>query len=168
MIRFVLLLVLSIAVAQAWSYSPNITALNYNYDVVEYFVIDRNIKSEAQNSNYDDIPNLQDYCSTPFGSDLPEKARAGSFFALGGIFVVTKGVSELTKSQLKGIKSLEKQIQRHQQKLDNFKVNPTVRPGMENLPKDLIRQQQNARIKHLETEINTFRNNIEKIRNGEL
>ena len=59
-------------------------------------------------------------------------------------------------------------IQKHQQKLDNFKANPTVRPGMENLPIGVIKRQQGARIKHLETEINTFKNNIAKIKSGEL
>ncbi len=79
----------------------------------------------------------------------------------------SKGV-ELTNSQLKSIRSLEKQIEKHQQKLDAFKANPTVRPGMENLPENVIKQQQQARIRHLETEINTFKNNIEKIKNGGL
>ncbi|NJA04226.1 hypothetical protein HC024_00505 [Methylococcaceae bacterium WWC4] len=81
---------------------------------------------------------------------------------------VAKSTSELTKSQTKAIKSLEKQIQKHQQKLDDFKANPTVRPGMEDLPKEIIKQQQEERIRHLETEINTFNKNIEKIKNGEL
>jgi hypothetical protein len=34
---------------------------------------------------------------------------------------------------------------------------------MENLPKDVIRMQHEARIKHLETEIQTFKNNIQKV-----
>lgn len=63
---------------------------------------------------------------------------------------------------------MEKQIQKHQKKLDEFKANPTVRPGMENLPKEIIRKQQQMRIKHLETEIKTFKKNIKKIKKGNL
>ena len=98
---------------------------------------------------------------------LPGPGAAYKQGAKAGV-KVAKGAAELTKSQLKGIKSLEKQIQKHQQKLGDFKANPTVRPGMEKLPKDVIKRQQDARVKHLEIEINTFKNNIEKIKNGEL
>lgn len=79
-----------------------------------------------------------------------------------------KAATELTTSQLKGIRSLEKQITAHQAKLDAFKANPTVRPGMEGLPQEVIEAQQAARIEHLETEIQTFQKNIEKIRAGGL
>jgi hypothetical protein len=44
----------------------------------------------------------------------------------------------------------------------------TVRPGMENLPREVIQKQQQSRIQHLENEIQTFRNNIEKTLRGEL
>ena len=63
---------------------------------------------------------------------------------------------------------MEKQIASHEKKLEEFRANPTVRPGMENLPKDVIEKQQQRRIQHLETEIQTFKNNIQKIMNGEL
>lgn len=53
-------------------------------------------------------------------------------------------------------------------KLDDFRANPTVRPGMEGLPDEVIKAQQATRIRHLETEIRTFQNNIQKILNGEL
>ena len=43
-----------------------------------------------------------------------------------------------------------------------------MRPGMEKLPKDVIQKQQQRRINHLETEINTFKNNIDKIKRGEI
>ncbi len=72
----------------------------------------------------------------------------------------------LNPQQVKAINTLQKRIREHEKKINDFKENPTVRPGMENLPKDLIRQQQQSRINHLETEIRTFRNNIEKIRFG--
>ncbi|MBN2442944.1 MAG: hypothetical protein JXJ04_16415, partial [Spirochaetales bacterium] len=51
------------------------------------------------------------------------------------------GVNNLTKSQQNAIKSLEKQIAKHTAKLEAFKKNPTIRPGMENLPKEVIKKQ---------------------------
>jgi len=83
----------------------------------------------------------------------------------GGSTTVSQTV-KLTSQQQKSIRSLETQISKHQDKLQIFKSNPTVRPGMENLSKELIQQQQLRRINHLETEINTFKNNINKINRG--
>jgi len=74
----------------------------------------------------------------------------------------------LSKEQLKAQRSLEKRISEHEQKLQQFKANPTVRPGMEGLSKDLIKKQQERRMDHLQKEIDTFRKNIEKINRGEL
>ncbi|MGI9281762.1 MAG: ankyrin repeat domain-containing protein, partial [Endozoicomonas sp.] len=85
-----------------------------------------------------------------------------------GLASSTKSFGDLSSSQQKAIRSLEKQIENHEQKLKEFINNPTIRPGMENLPKNVIREQQKRRIEHLETEINTFKNNINKIKNGEL
>jgi RHS repeat-associated protein len=72
----------------------------------------------------------------------------------------------LTKEEKKAIKSYEKRITEHEQKLAEFKENPSVRPGMEGQPHEVIERQQAARIQHLETEIRTFRANIDKIMNG--
>ena len=66
-----------------------------------------------------------------------------------------------------GSRSLEKNIAEHRAKLEEFRSNPTVRPGMENLPEEVIRAQQARRIQHLETEIRTFQNNIQKILDGQ-
>jgi len=66
------------------------------------------------------------------------------------------------------IRSLEKQIAQHEKKVDDFRANPTVRPGMEKLPKEVIEKQQQERIRHLEKEIETFKKNIEKYKTGEL
>jgi hypothetical protein len=63
---------------------------------------------------------------------------------------------------------LEKQIAAHEKKLADFMENPTVRPGMESLPQEMIQSQQQSRIEHLEKEIQTFRNNIQKIMDGEV
>ena len=75
---------------------------------------------------------------------------------------VPKGVRELTTQQQKAIRFLEKQIAQHQKEAQDFKDNPTIRPGMENLPKEVIQKQQQIRIQHLQKKINTFKNNIEK------
>lgn len=76
-----------------------------------------------------------------------------------------KGKSkELTTQEQKSIRSYERLIREHQQKIDEFEANPTVRPGMEHLPKEDILRQQRARIDHLKKEIQTFEDNIRKIK----
>lgn len=98
---------------------------------------------------------------------------------LGAAVVATRGTvipavkqalqpKNLTKQQQKSIKSLNKQIVKHEQKIKDFKKNPTMRPGMENQPKSVIKSQQKARVNHLKKEIKTFRDNIKKIKDGEL
>ncbi|MDU4060911.1 MAG: RHS repeat-associated core domain-containing protein [Acinetobacter baumannii] len=67
------------------------------------------------------------------------------------------------KSIEKGIRSLEKRIVEHENKLNDFKSNPTVRPGMEGQPVSVIKAAQEARIRHLEKEIQTFKENIKKL-----
>ncbi|WP_189534790.1 hypothetical protein [Paludibacterium paludis] len=96
-----------------------------------------------------------------------EKA-AGKDAAQGLAEGAAKEATQLSKEAQKGVKSLEKQIASHEKKLEEFRNNPTVRPGMENLPKDVIEKQQQRRIQHLETEIQTFKNNLQKILDGEL
>lgn len=73
---------------------------------------------------------------------------------------------ELSNEEKRAIRSYEKRIAEHEAKLQDFKSNPTVRPGMEGQPNEVIAQQHAARIKHLETEINTFKSNILKIQKG--
>lgn len=73
---------------------------------------------------------------------------------------------KLSPEQQRAIRSLEKRIEEHQQKITDFKANPTVRPGMENQPQSVIEKQWESRINHLEREIRVFQNNIYKIRNG--
>jgi hypothetical protein len=72
----------------------------------------------------------------------------------------------LSKSEEKAISSLEKHIAEHEQKIADFKENPTVRPGMENLPKDVIEAQQTRRLEHLQQEIDAAYKNIRDILNG--
>ena len=73
----------------------------------------------------------------------------------------------LSPEAQRGIRSLEKRVAEHEAKLADFKANPTVRAGMEGQPKEVIEAAKQSRIKHLEKEIQTFKENIEKIRRGE-
>jgi hypothetical protein len=75
---------------------------------------------------------------------------------------------QLTPEQQRSINSYRELIEDHRQRLEEFRQNPTVRPGMEGLPQEVIEQQQQRRIEHLEQEIQTFEENIEKILRGEL
>jgi hypothetical protein len=74
---------------------------------------------------------------------------------------------KLTTEQLKSIRSYQERIVEHIEKLNNFIDNPTVRPGMESQPREVIAKQQMARINHLIQEIKTFAENINKTMNGE-
>jgi len=92
MFRFLLLFLIVIFNAQAWSYAPT-TALNYNYDTAEHLHADRNIESEAQNLNYDDMLNLRYCCSESQNSSLQKNASDGYFLALIDGLVVAKSAA---------------------------------------------------------------------------
>jgi len=85
--------------------------------------------------------------------------------------VVGKEVNNLTKSQLKSISSLESQIARHEAKLAEFIKNPMKfdnKGFLKNAPSDEVRQKIiQSRINHIEQEIKTFKENIQKIINGQ-
>ena len=72
----------------------------------------------------------------------------------------------MCRSATRSINSLLKQIAKHRQKLKSFSENPTVRPGMEGQPPEVIASQQADRINHLLDEINTFAENINKVIQG--
>jgi RHS repeat-associated protein len=72
-------------------------------------------------------------------------------------------IAEYNLKDQKSIRALQRQIDIHLSKIEAFKKNPTVRPGMEAMDKSKISQQQAARVRHMETEIRTFYNNIKKI-----
>jgi hypothetical protein len=59
-------------------------------------------------------------------------------------------------------------IKEHQDKIEDFKNNPTVMPGMERLSREMIEKQWQRRVDHLEREIKAFKGNIEKISRGEM
>lgn len=71
--------------------------------------------------------------------------------------------SKLSEPDLRSVNTYEKRIAEHQAKILEFKANPTVKPGMENQSSEVIAAQQADRVRHWETEISTFRTNIEKI-----
>jgi RHS repeat-associated protein len=95
------------------------------------------------------------------------KSAAGAIKGIGAAEGAGVGqITRLSAEAQRGITSLERQISIHERKLNEFRTNPTIRPGMENLPKEIIEKQQQIRINHLETKIQTFKNNIQKLING--
>jgi RHS repeat-associated protein len=75
--------------------------------------------------------------------------------------VVIPVAKELSKQELKSIGSLAKQMAKHEAKNEKFMANPTVRPGMENLPKATVEKQQAQRVMDIKVEIQ--RNHIDPI-----
>lgn len=140
----------------------------YEYDATYNLASTEIVEIDRKNCHYDDTSNFCDNGRQRISSYSQKKTQDGSFFAFDVGLVAAKGVKELTKQQQKSVRSLEKQISKHEKKLQEFRDNPTVRPGMEKLPKEVIQKQQQRRINHLETEIRTFRNNIEKIKRGDI
>ncbi len=82
----------------------------------------------------------------------------------------SKAAVNLTKSQLKSISSYEGLIAKHEQKLAEYIKDPWKFDNqnvLKNAPNDAIRQKIiEGRIEKLQTEIQTFKNNIYKIING--
>ena len=122
-----------------------------------------------------------DYCCSGRADDAVSSldvVSAGRLIWVGGRYVVVKATTgvaakaaskggnslrKLSSQQARSVLSLEKRIAEHKRKLEEFMNNPTVRPGMQGLPRELIEKQQAARIAHLRREIETFENNIDKI-----
>lgn len=93
---------------------------------------------------------------------------AASARGLGAIrqCISLKTTRVLSKSEIKAIGSQEAHIAEHLRKISEFKNNLTIRPGMENLPKEIIEAQQARRIQHLQQEIDAGRKNIQDILGG--
>ncbi|RKH55771.1 RHS repeat domain-containing protein, partial [Corallococcus aberystwythensis] len=83
-----------------------------------------------------------------------------------GIVAAVIGEGELSPEAVRAIKNLEKEITKHQSKITALKENPTVRPGMENMPKEAQAAQVERRLGHLEREISAFKKNIADILHG--
>jgi len=76
---------------------------------------------------------------------------------------------QLGKAELKSISSLESQIVKHESKLAEYIKDPMKfdnKGFLKNAPSDAIRQKIiQTRVNHLNQEIQTFQNNIQKILN---
>jgi len=123
------------------------------------------------------------YLQSPDVANAPTNSSSQTYQSHGGVSIVAgtlggAGLRQaavvarsvpggLSKEAQKGIRSLEKRIAEHETKLTDFKANPTVRPGMENQPEAVIKAAQESRIRHLNKEIQTFRENIEKLKGGQ-
>ncbi len=87
------------------------------------------------------------------------------------IKTIAKTGIQLGKSELKSIASFERQIVKHQSKLAEYIKDPLKfdnKGFLKNAPSDAVRQKIiQSRINHLNTEIQTFQNNIQKILNGQ-
>jgi RHS repeat-associated protein len=94
----------------------------------------------------------------------------GRLLWVGKFGNAAKDGTNLAKSQLKSISSLEGQIAKHQSKLSEYIKDPMKFDNMgflKNAPNDAVRQKIiQSRINHLNQEISTFQNNIQKILNG--
>ncbi|MGH2919291.1 MAG: hypothetical protein ACRDLS_11950, partial [Solirubrobacteraceae bacterium] len=82
----------------------------------------------------------------------------------------TGSFSNLSLSQLRAVRSLEKQAAKHQAKLDAYRADPDAFDNLgllRNAPSPEIRQRIiDGRIRHLEGEVSTFRRQIDEITGG--
>jgi polyhydroxyalkanoate synthesis regulator phasin len=97
----------------------------------------------------------------------------GNLIRTGAKFLakqMVKSGTKLTKSQLKSISSLERQIAKHETKLAEYIKDPMKfdnKGFLKNAPTEAIREKIiNTRINNLNKEIQKFKNEIQKIQNG--
>jgi hypothetical protein len=80
------------------------------------------------------------------------------------------GLARLPAPQQRSIRSLQSQIEKHQTKLADYRANPDAYDNLgilERAPTPEIRQRIiDGRIRHLETEIRTFQDQIDKLLGG--
>jgi len=119
----------------------------------------------------DDDENIQKYEELSNGIKLTAitlPARAEGYVAEAAS---KRLMLSLSKSQMKSIASYERLIAEHQKKLEEYMNNPHNFDNMGYLKdaiNDAIKQRIiQKRIEHLQTEIKTFENNIQKILNGQ-
>jgi hypothetical protein len=167
---------------------------NNNTSFGEYLQNDKAYKNAISVANTQSNQTVKDVYMARFNQGLSE-AHAGTLQLMGSIIgavltvetavsiyigveglmavggsTIAKGSANLTKSQVKSISSLEKQIMKHETKLAEYIKNPMKYDNkgfLKNAPNDATRQKIiQSRINHLEKEISTFQNNIQKIING--
>jgi peptidoglycan hydrolase CwlO-like protein len=73
------------------------------------------------------------------------------------------GNSATPREAAKSIESLKKRIEEHQKKLDEFVKAPTPPPGT-NLAPEQLKRAAEARIRHLQSEIDAFTKKIEELK----
>lgn len=77
---------------------------------------------------------------------------------------------ELTASEQRAVRSLQRNVEEHRAKLEAYKNNPDQFDNqgiLKNAPSSEIRQRIiDGRIRHLETEINTFQRQIDNLLGG--
>jgi len=112
-------------------------------------------ETAKDNAGSADQQNVQNETNSTIGNTPPDDDDKNK----------TSNYDKMSAEDKRSIRSYQKRIREHQQKLEEFKNNPTVRPGMENQPTHVIEKQQQARIDHLLKEIKTFEENISKINN---
>jgi hypothetical protein len=105
----------------------------------------------------------------PKDNDIASSQKPKSDFFGERDVVVAKGGVQLGKAELKSISSLESQIVKHESKLAEYIKDPMKfdnKGFLKNAPSDAIRQKIiQTRVNHLNQEIQTFQNNIQKILN---
>lgn len=114
-------------------------------------------------SKADDVVNLADDATRGVTKLADEVSSLADDAAKGG--------ANLSKEAAKGIRSLEKQIAEHKEKLAEYIKNPDAfdnKGFLKNAPSKEVRQKIiQTRIKHLESEIKNFEKQIEKLIGGE-
>lgn len=105
------------------------------------------------------------------GQRLGEAAdRVVSMVATGVAASGADDLARLTASQKKSLRSLRRQIEEHRSKLDAYRRDPDAFDNLgylERAPSPEIRQRIiDGRIRHLENEINTFQDQIDKLLGG--
>lgn len=82
----------------------------------------------------------------------------------------TRDPSELSPSDRRSVESYERLIKEHEEKLEAYKRDPEAYDNkgiLKNAPNDEVRQRIiDGRVRHLDKEIQTFRDNIDKIYKG--
>ena len=77
---------------------------------------------------------------------------------------------KLTASQVRSLRSLERQVAEHRRKLAAYRANPDASDNLGHLRRaatpEIRRSIINGRIRHLQNEIRAFENQIEKLRRG--
>jgi hypothetical protein len=74
----------------------------------------------------------------------------------------------LTPEAERAIKSTEKNIQEHEDKIKNFRENPTIRPGTEKMSDEIKQKTIDGRVGKLQKEIEKFKDYIKKVKSGDL